>query len=314
MSDTIANPIPTQADVLLVTATKTEFLAVQKLFLKESQQPTLPFPHLFIGSKTYYYLGTIANTTVFLVLSEMGGSGLGGAAQTVQKGIDALNPGAVILVGIAFGADETKQKIGDVLVSRQMFLYEHQRLSTRGDELEIRLRGDKATASPRLLDRFHNTELSWSLQNEEKKYPQVHFGVIATGEKLVDNYTSRAQIKDWTPGMVGGEMEGSGLYVAATDSKVDWILVKAICDWGFNKGQDEGGDEEQRQQIAAHNAALFVLDTIKQGGLMHPNPDTGQPGGSGTDGVQIVNHAANQGAQGVFHGPLTIHNDNRKHS
>jgi hypothetical protein len=55
-------------------------------------------------------------------------------------------------------------------------------------------------------------------------------------------------------------MEGAGLYVACQDQKVDWILVKAICDWADgHKAQDK----DARQQTAAANAAAFVLYALQ---------------------------------------------------
>jgi hypothetical protein len=58
-------------------------------------------------------------------------------------------------------------------------------------------------------------------------------------------------------------MEGAGLYAAAQRARVDWILVKAICDWAEHKGRSK----RQRQLLAAQNAASFVLHVIRQGGL-----------------------------------------------
>jgi hypothetical protein len=59
-------------------------------------------------------------------------------------------------------------------------------------------------------------------------------------------------------------MEGAGLYAVAQREKVDWILVKAICDYADgNKGQDK----DKRQQTAARNAARFVFHVLNQGGF-----------------------------------------------
>ena len=54
-------------------------------------------------------------------------------------------------------------------------------------------------------------------------------------------------------------MEGTGLYSAAQRRKVDWIIIKAVCDWADgNKGQDKAA----RQQLAAENAAHFTLHIL----------------------------------------------------
>src|SRR5450432_914990 len=60
-------------------------------------------------------------------------------------------------------------------------------------------------------------------------------------------------------------MEGAGLYATAQRKKVDWILVKAICDWA--DGQKTQQDEGQRQRDAAENAVRFLLYVISKGGF-----------------------------------------------
>lgn len=43
------------------------------------------------------------------------------------------------------------------------------------------------------------------------------------------------QLRKLAPEAPGGEMEGTGLYSAAQRKKVDWLLVKAVCDWADGK-------------------------------------------------------------------------------
>ena len=62
-------------------------------------------------------------------------------------------------------------------------------------------------------------------------------------------------MKQLAPEAIGLEMEGAGLYSAANKRKVDWIIVKGISDWGFNKS-------DRWQQLAATNAAEFVKHTL----------------------------------------------------
>jgi radical SAM protein with 4Fe4S-binding SPASM domain len=234
-----------KADILIVTVTKVESKAVMHVFKEFTGKDPIPMQ---VGDRIYHDLGKINNQVVFMALSEMGSSGLGGSQETVRKGIEALKPNSVIMIGIAFGINEHKQAIGDILVSQQLWLYDLQRVGK-----EIIPRGDKPHASTRLINLFQSADLYW----DEAK---VRFGLILTGAKLVDNMDYRDQLKQFEPEAIGGEMEGAGLYVACQDSKVDWILVKAICDWADgNKGQDK----DQRQQLAAHNAASFVLHTLQ---------------------------------------------------
>src|SRR5215469_15937283 len=96
-----------QADVLLVTVTETETMAVRNAFPEKGWR--------FIGDKTYYDFGEIGGAKVVLVQSEKGAGGEGGSTRTVDKAIDLLSPSTVIMVGIAFGFDQTQRQIGDIL-------------------------------------------------------------------------------------------------------------------------------------------------------------------------------------------------------
>ncbi|MBC8121211.1 MAG: hypothetical protein H7Y22_05150 [Gemmatimonadaceae bacterium] len=244
------------ADVLLVTVTAVEtkavFDAARALTGREARR-------VFEGNLTFYELGNICGANTWLVRSEMGPGGPGGALLTVSDGIRALSPDAVIMVGIAFGVDQHKQPIGQVLVSRQILDYELQRVGTAADGTEqIVARGDRPQASPRLLNRFRDGEISW-------QGAPVDFGLVLSGAKLVDNKDYRERLQALEPEALGGEMEGAGLYAAATAWKADWLLVKAVCDYADGYKRE---NKTQRQRLAADSAARFVMHVIAQGGLV----------------------------------------------
>ncbi len=239
-------PTVPRADVLIVTVTRVETRAVLAAFESATDQKASTVP---IGDKVYRDLGTVNGTRVFLALSEMGAMGLGSSLLSVGKGIAALHPSAVMMVGIAFGVNDQKQSIGDILVSRQLMLYDAQRLSAT----QIVPRGDRVHCSPWLLNYLTSAELDWM-------GPTVRMGLVLTGDKLVDNVDYRDQLRKLEVEAIGGEMEGAGLYVACQDAKVDWILVKSICDWADgNKAQDK----DARQQQAAQSAAAFVVHALR---------------------------------------------------
>jgi nucleoside phosphorylase len=239
-----------EADVLVVTVTKIESSALIQSFEQTTGHKAMPQS---IGDRLYFNLGIVNGARVFLTQSEMGSSGLDASLLTVRKGIEALSPTTVIMVGIAFGVNDQKQNIGDILVTEQLRLYDLQRVGSQDGQCKIILRGDKPHASGWLINYFKSADLLW-------EGAKVRFGVVLTGEKLVDNIDFRDQLRSFEPEAIGGEMEGAGLYVACQDKKVDWILIKAICDWADgNKAQDK----DLRQQTAAQNAAEFVLYALK---------------------------------------------------
>jgi nucleoside phosphorylase len=255
---TTANTPPTtpdRADVLLVTVTEVERQAVLNVFNKQLQRT---FVRRFDGNKTYFYLGQVREAHTFLVQSQMGSGGVDGSMLTVSDSIRALNPSAIIMVGIAFGVDPEKQRIGQILVANKLRAYDLQRVGTGLDGgAVIVLRGDRPSASSRLVDRFDSGKADW-------KGAKVSFGLVLSGDKLIDQQDFRDQLRAGEPEAIGGEMEGAGLYAVAQREKVDWILVKAICDYADgNKTQDK----DKRQQTAARNAARFVFHVLNQGGF-----------------------------------------------
>ncbi|MEM8639841.1 MAG: SUMF1/EgtB/PvdO family nonheme iron enzyme [Cyanobacteria bacterium P01_G01_bin.54] len=268
--------------IVIVTATKVESNAVIHVFKSITGQGIKPKSR---EGQVYFELGKVNNKRIVLAQSEMGAIGLGAALQTVGKAIDLFSPEKVIMVGIAFGINEQEQNIGDVLISQQLCSYELQRVSTVAEQQNIILRGAKPHASSRLMRLFkgadlmleHDLSLAW------ENPPMRRFGVILTGEKLVDNIDFRDQLLKFEVEAIGGEMEGQGLYAACYNENVDWILVKAICDWADGKKAE---DKEVRQQLAAQNAAQFVAYALQfaseevesQLNLLTPKPDLGRAG------------------------------------
>ena len=242
-------------DVLIVVATDVERDAV----LRRAQEITGgTYQTIFGNRRTYFDIGHIGPSRVLLVQTEMGSVSPGASLSTVQCAIGDLKPSHILLVGIAFGVDPDKQKIGEILVSRQLQAYELQRVGT-GPEgtAKITLRGDKATASTKILGRLRAATANWDGSH-------VEFGLVISGEKLVDNLDFRNQLIKLIPEAIGGEMEGAGLYAASTEQHADWILVKAISDWADGKKRSR---KRERQTTAAGQAANFALHALAQGGF-----------------------------------------------
>ena len=91
--------------------------------------------------------------------------------------------------------------------------------------------------------------------------------MILSGEKLIDNIDYRDQLLKLDNEAVGGEMEGAGLYVSSHDHKVDWIVIKAICDWADGNKKK---NKTRRQKKAAKNAAEFLVESLKYAPLKRP--------------------------------------------
>lgn len=241
---------PSKERVLVVAVTQVEVDALLSVFAADTGRSAEPFK---VNGYIYQRLGQIRDFEVFLAISEMGSGGVAGSQESIRRAIEAIKPYAAFMVGIAFGIDKRKFSIGDILVSKQLLLYELQRVNS--DSTFI-LRGDRAPASGTLLNWVRHATPTWAQFSKTK----VEAGLILSGEKLIDNVDFQTQLATKVPDALGGEMEGSGLYVACEGSKVHWILMKAICDWADgNKGKNKLAN----QRLAAGNASAFLLHVLK---------------------------------------------------
>lgn len=269
------NPDPHRhsCDVLLVTATDVEFDTVRRLAEKRTGSAAISF---FGKTNAYLDLGLIGEASVVLARSEMGSHTVGGSLATVLDAIIDVNPSVVIAVGIAFGINKAKQKISCILVSSMLGDYSSEKRATDPDGKPRSIhRGVIVAAPPNPLARFRAAPLT-------SKGREVQFGLLLTGPVLVDNREFRDKLLVEYPEAIGGEMEGVGVYAACQQRGVDWIIVKAVCDWADG---NKRRNKSRRQAAASAAAADFVLDALEMGGFARAAAVAGQqnePGDGGT--------------------------------
>lgn len=239
--------------VLLVTATKIETATLHQKLKPLPQETAIWKVRKYNAT---YFIGTFGRVRVAHV--ECGTMGTGssmGSLITITNAINDLEPKFALMLGIAFGINPTKQNIGDVLVSNTIIPYEMQRIG----EKETIKRNPQPEASNSLRNAFNNM-MDWEYLLPNGKPATLSVCDILSGEKLVDNLTFRNSLETQFRTAKGGEMEGAGLYVACQDKKIDWILVKSICDFADgNKGEHK----EEKQDLAidaAINACLHLFE------------------------------------------------------
>ena len=230
-------------NLLIVTATETE--------KKELHQNLKPLPEQdkiikVSKDKQTYFLGTFgAYPAVHVACDDMGAVSRNGSITTTMHAISLWKPKAVLMVGIAFGIDKKKQKIGDVLVSERIVAYEAQRVG-----IKIIPRGKEGPASSVLVNRFKSTT-DWEYKIGART-PKIISGLILSGEKLIDDQKFRDNLIEAEPTAIGGEMEGAGIYAACDGQVQHWILVKAICDFA-------DGNKSSRK---AHNQKIAISAAV----------------------------------------------------
>jgi nucleoside phosphorylase len=206
-----------------------------------------------------YFLGRLGKYRCAIVMGEAGSDTRRGSALEVKAGIDRWQPYAVVSVGIAFGrqiesSGQEAQVLGDVLVSTQLYPY-HQTKMNPGAQEE---RGAQPEASMVLLDRIRNSSWAWTTADDKRRRPIC--GPLLTGPHVINDPVALADLFARFPRAVGGEMEATGVYSASNRAFRDWIVIKAVCDWGQGKG-------DAAQELAARNAAGLVAAVLDEDGL-----------------------------------------------
>jgi nucleoside phosphorylase len=210
-----------------------------------------------IGTTTVHSLGTHGRSSLYLCQVEAGDDGASSLRLALQEVIGSLRPDFIILTGICYGLRHDKQQIGGIVVSKQVQAFNLQRRTgVEHGRTKITLRGAKAEASPTLLDRSRTARLEW-------KRAHVEHELYMSGSVLSDDPKFVKELLSLQPEARAAEMEGHGIYAACQRAKVDWIIIKSICDWGMGKVDDH-------QKLAAEHAFDFVFTLVGQGGLYVP--------------------------------------------
>lgn len=236
---------------LIVTATDTETKAFHELMPESILQ--------VISNGITYYLGQVGRYNIIHIqCQQMGSISPGGSTLSIHKALQEWSSiKAVIMIGICFGIDESKQHIGDIVVSSSISNYETKRI---GQDKEI-TRGSTYHSDKCLLNSFNNLKRSWENIGSDGNIKELIIGEYISGEKLVDNIEFRTKLLSEKPEAKAGEMEGNGLVAACEDKNIPWILAKSICDFGDG---NKGKDKKTRQAIAASSSAECCAAVLEQ--------------------------------------------------
>ena len=237
---------------LFATATDIETATLHNYLKPIEGESTL---NTIIERNLTYFVGVLGVYNIVHVQCSMGAVGRDSSITTVMEAIDCWKPCSVVMVGIAFGKDRKKQKIGDVLISESIVNYEDQRVSK--DNLEKR--SPMPQSGKTLLNRFkYNRDWIYKLPNGKLSGKSV--GLILSGEKLVDNRDFKKDLFDLHPNAIGGEMEAYGVYAACASKGIsEWIIVKGICDWADG---NKSRNKKANQMIAAEAAISLCFSVF----------------------------------------------------
>lgn len=240
----------TNIDVLFLTVTEEERDAVL------ARMKPLPGQTAIIEgaiTETTYRFGQFGNYRCAHVESTMGAQGRHGATLKSKIALDELKPKAFLILGIAFGVDRKKQRLGDVIVAETVQPYALERVG----KYKVISRGTEMQCGIDLSERFRTRRRGWKVKCG-KRDVKVFQGQMLSGPKLIDNKEFRDDLIAKYPNAKGGEMEGEGAYAAAEQARVQTILVKSICDWA------DGHKNDNAHSFAASTAISLVEHILNQ--------------------------------------------------
>lgn len=246
-------------DIVIITALNKEKDAILN-YVETSEE-------IKIKSRIYYK-ATISSkdkgsnwNVVILCLSQMGNVE---ASIATTQAIDEWNPRYIMLVGIAAGIKGDNQFLGDIVVAEQIVGYEPGKLTDKG----VKRRYDVLRPANILLQAARNLSLQqWVFSIKSKRpdgssdrvNPLVHFGVVASGEKVVAVDDLAQELKEsWTK-LIAIEMESYGMALAAykADTVPGVLMIKGVCDWADPSKNDTW------QEYAADVAATYTIALLK---------------------------------------------------
>lgn len=193
------------------------------------------------------------------------GPGNTNAAAYTEFAIACWRPRCILLVGIAGGVKKSQERLlGDVLVSDQIVDYELAKVRDAGPEV----RYQAYRPAWFLLEQAQRIGLNdWVRRitperpqaTEGRSVPMAHFGVIASGQKVVADSATVPNLQTPWPQLIGVEMEAAGAAHAAYRRDYPGILVvKGISDWADENKNDLW------HSYAADAAAAFCAALLRQ--------------------------------------------------
>ena len=248
-------PIP-PCDLLIFVATSSEKDQLEQA----AKEAGLPFTRR-LGRLGYYYdLGRVGTNRVLAVRTAMGPfSERGSAARAIHYLAETQATGLISL-GMAFGADPGRQRIGQVLVSTGVLTYDYRivRADSAGMPIVDYSDVERYPSKASLLAMFQ------AAAGQTEWRDKVHVGLMLSGGARIHCGRFRDElVQECGAGrpdpIIGGDMEGMGFVSTSPKEDPRWILVKGISDFA---DEDRDNVITTGRPIACYNSARFVLAAL----------------------------------------------------
>ena len=236
---------------ILVTATDIEYRAVMGQAMSTRSDKKFLKVIVEDGSANFI-LGNYGPSKVAIIKTGTGPDETKTIPEPVKKVVKAEY---VIAIGVCFGAKESKTKelgnktnMGDIIIAESII-----------DTTEKHHEGVKIIVIP---ETYHCGEKLFNMLRHddtietEGKSVKIHHGHLASEESLYRSAKHKEEILGQVPQALGGEMEANGIREVADREKFEWIVIKAIVEWG-----DEDKNKKW-QPFGAVSCARYVLECL----------------------------------------------------
>ncbi|MCP4963624.1 MAG: 5'-methylthioadenosine/adenosylhomocysteine nucleosidase [bacterium] len=180
-----------------------------------------------------------------LVTTAISGYGKVAAAATTATVIERFDPTRVIFGGVAGGIDPTV-RIGDIVVADRLVQHDYD-ASPLFDRYVIPSLGvAEVPADQHLVECLGRAAVRWVETRARTEIPQppddlfnvadvaVHQGLIASGDRFIDDDAETRTLAGDLPGLLAIEMEGAAVAQVCTERGIPFAVFRSISDHADN--------------------------------------------------------------------------------
>lgn len=218
---------------ILLTANEEEYRAVMSVAIAQ------------LGEKEKYFRVMSNDGSAICIIVKYGqynaavirtGQGANPTREKLTKIQEIIKAPYVIAIGICYGLKPEKSKLGEIVIGKSIWKISHTQATDKGT-IYVPIMHDFGKELYRLFarpDTFSVTEKAIVKIHHEDK------DALVTEPTRVTDQKRKKEILAQIPQALGGEMEAAGIYAAKEGvHKFDeWIVVKAIADWGDENKAD----------------------------------------------------------------------------
>lgn len=229
------------ADVVIVTALEEEHAAIVAALGCETHRGVIEIAGLRIAVESLHGMGNV---------------GAAAAATTLML---AWRADYLILVGITGGFESADVRPGDVVIPDQVVGYESSKTTTEGTlrRPEVYRPDFALLTAARAVDPADWSAAILTPPPEPGQAPRIRFGTVLSGEKVVADAVTAADLRKSWPKAVAIEMESFGSALAMYRNGGRFLMVKGVSDLA------DADKNDRWRAYAAEVAARFTHAVLR---------------------------------------------------